>query len=322
MPKKFEHTDHDHDYDTANTDETVFDQVHQEYNYRLLNPDGTFNIDRKGKSGANMYETILGMSWLKIILLFFVFYFLINSVFALLFMSVGVENIKGIHTGTWWENFLQMIYFSIHTFTTVGYGHLSPQGSSANMLAAFVAFIGLISFAILTGLSFAKFSKPKSHILFSEKMLLAPNPNKGDKPSLQFRIVSATKNQIIDLEARVTLAWIENIGGLKRRKFEKLDLELESIHLFPLNWTIVHMIDDTSPLKGLTQNVLRAKQMEILILIKGFDDTYSQIVHSKHSYSCDNLVENAQFTPMYENTNDKTILHLSKLDAHDDYKFS
>lgn len=289
--------------------------------YRLINSDGTFNIVRKGLSGANLYEQILSMSWSKIILIFFGFYFTINCLFALLFMIIGIESIQGIQGVSWVEHYVQMIYFSIQTFTTVGYGQMSPMGNMANLLSAFIAFIGLISFAILTGLSFAKFSKPRAHILFSKNMLIAPNPLKGNAPSLQFRIVNTSKNQIIDLQARVTLAWLEEESGVRRRKFKRLELELENIHLFPLNWTLVHPINEDSPLAGKSLHELLEKQMEVLILVKGFDDTYSQIVHSKRSYSCKDLVEGGAFEPMYEISTDKTILHLTKLDRFKLHKF-
>lgn len=308
--------------DEEETDQTAFSAEVIGDDYRLINSDGTFNIKRIGSSGTNVYEKVLENSWTAIIAGFLFFYFAINSVFALIFICIGVENIRGATTGSFFDEFTQMIYFSFQTFTTVGYGYMSPSGQEANLFAAFVAFIGLISFAILTGLSFAKFSKPKAHIQFSDKMLIAPNPKRNNSPSLQFRIVNQTNNQIIDLEARVTLAWLENIDGIMRRRFERLDLEIELIHLFPLNWTIVHHINEDSPLFGKTLENFIQNKMEILVLIKGFDDTYSQMVHSKRSYSCCDLIEGAKFVTMYENTEDKTILRLSKLNEYEPYVFN
>ena len=315
---------HKYSYDESEigeSDQLVFNDPKNSDNYRLINPDGTFNIDRRGKSGANMYEAVLVMSWTKIILNFLMIYFLFNCVFGLVFMVIGPENVRGVQEGTWMEMYTQMIYFSIQTFTTVGFGHLSPQGNAANLLSAFVAFVGLISFAILTGLSFAKFSKPKAHILFSKKMLIAPNVNNNSIRSLQFRIVNGTSNQIIDLQARVTLAWLQEEDGQMRRKFKRLDLEFESIHLFPLNWTVVHNIDKDSPLYGKSLQKLIDHQLEVLVLIKGFDDTYTQIIHSKRSYSCSDLVDGARFKPMYRNTESLTILELSKIDDIEEHVF-
>lgn len=308
-------------FDYSETDNTTFLESLSKSEGRLLNPDGTFNIERRGFSSSTMYERILGFSWTKILLFFLTFYFFINTLFAFGFLLIGPENVKGIKPGTFWEGYTQMLYFSVQTFTTVGYGHLSPIGNAANLLASVVAFIGLITFAILTGLSFAKFSKPEAHILFSDHILLAPNPLKNNQPSIQFRIVNTSKNQLIDLEARVTLTWLEEVNGELKRKFERLDLELESIHLFPLNWTIIHMIDAASPFYGLSKFEMAARHMELLILVKGYDDTYTQKIHTKRSYSFADLIEGATFTSMYENTTKNTILHLSKLNEYEPYEF-
>ena len=303
------------------SDDLIMNDTGKNDNYRLINPDGTFNIERRGKSSVNAYETVLAMSWTKILVSFLIIYFLFNCVFGLVFMAIGPEHILGARGDTWLEMYTQMIYFSIQTFTTVGYGHLSPEGNAANLVSAFVAFIGLISFAILTGLSFTKFSRPKAHILFSDKMLIAPNSNKNNMRSLQFRVVNATNNQIIDLQARVTLAWLQEVDGQTRRKFKRLDLEFESIHLFPLNWTVIHNIDEDSPLYGKSLQKLIDNKLEVLVLIKGFDDTYSQTIHNKRSYSCSDLIDGARFVSMYKNTESTTILELSKLNDIEKYKF-
>ncbi len=308
-------------FDNSETDDAVFLESLSKVGSRLLNPDGTFNIERRGFTTSNMYERILSFSWTKILISFLLFYFFINTLFAFAFIACGPENVDGIELGSFWENYTQMLYFSIQTFTTVGYGHMNPSGYAVNLLASFVAFVGLLSFALLTGLSFAKFSKPQAHIIHSKNILLAPNPLRNNQPSLQFRIVNTSRNQLIDIEARVTLTWLEEIDGVLKRKFSRLDLELESIHLFPLNWTIIHMIDENSPLLGLTKAQMISQHMELLILVKGFDVTYSQQIHSKRSYRFTDLIENARFISMYENTDINTVLHLSRVDDYEEYNF-
>lgn len=308
-------------FDISETDETVFREKLDNIGSRLLKPDGTFNIERRGQSAATMYERILSFSWSKIILSFLLFYLLVNAVFALLFLACGTDSVNGMESGTLVENYLGMLFFSIQTFTTVGYGHLNPVGPAANLISAIVAFVGLITFAILTGLSFAKFSKPQAHIRFSNNIIIAPNPLKKNKPSLQFRMVNSSRNQLIDMEARVTLTWIEEIDGSARRKFERLDLELESIHLFPLNWTIIHMINKDSPLYGLTKSEMINRHMELLILVKGFDDSYTQKIHSKRSYSFSDLIYGAKFIPMYAHDDQSTVLHLSRIHDYEKYEF-
>lgn len=298
-------------FDTAETDESGFGNVPKGSGYRLIHPDGSFNIERKGSLLTNLYESLLYLGWRKFIFGLLIFFFVSNAGFALVYMVIGVENIRGFEPGSLFDNFAQSLFFSIQTFTTVGYGYMSPIGYQANLLSSIVSFVGLITFSLATGIFFVKFSRPHPHILFSDNMLVAPN--RQGKKSLQFRIVNASHNQLFDLEARVTLAWLEEEDGVMRRKFSRLDLELESIHLFPLNWTIVHPITPESPLYNKTRENFEESKMEVLILIKGYNDTYSTMMHAKRSYSCGELVVNAKFLPMYENDKDKTVLNLAKL---------
>ena len=139
----------------------IFNDLNNSDNYRLINADGTFNINRRGKSEVNIYEVVLAMPWNKIIFSFLIIYFMFNCAFGLLFMALGSENIRGAQKGTWLEMYTQMICFSIYTFMTVGFGDLSLQGNAANLLSAFV---GLFLFALSIGLSFSKFSKLKAYV--------------------------------------------------------------------------------------------------------------------------------------------------------------
>ena len=302
---------------SAETSEEIFQEVPHAGNYRLISKDGNFNIRRVGNFSSNLYEYLVNIDWGRFILISMVFFFISNAFFAVLFLCLGKGAVNGFTHGTLYEDFLQYLFLSIQTFTSVGYGHLNPESNLANILASFIAFFGLLSFAIATGLCYAKFSKPVSHILFSDKMIIGPD-RKGKK-SLQFRIVNSSNNQIIDLQARVTLAWVEMIDGTMRRKFQWLDLEIENIHLFPLNWTIVHSITKDSPLYNLTKEMMLDKKMEVLILIKGHDDTYSKTVHSKQSYNCEDLQIHKTFVPMYKNTAEGTVLDLSVLNEVIDY---
>jgi len=259
----------------------------------------------------NLYEFLLEMSWIGFFVRLTTFYFVINSLFAVALLLNGIENIKGAEAGTPLEEFSAALYFSIQTFTTVGYGEMSPSGPFANLLASFIAFSGLLTFAIATGLFFARFSRPVSHMIFSENLLITPN--KAGVKSLQFRIANGNNSQLIDAEARVTLTWLEQIQGVTRRRFHRLDLEIDKIYMFPLNWTLVHPIDDRSPLEGTNLQTLREQHLEVLILIKAYDETYDHYVHSKKSYNCENIKEHVRFVTMYETDGQETTLHLDKI---------
>ena len=285
---------------------------------RLLNHDGSFNVVRQGHEAKSIYQSLMTTTWLKFFLLVFGFFMVCNLVFASIFTLIGVEHIGATQVGLF-DDYMESFYFSVQTFTTLGYGRLSPSGHMANLVAAVDAFTGMMTVALLTGLFFARFSKPKAYIAFSKQILIAPDRN-GNK-SLQFRIVHKVKDKIIDLEARVTMTWLEKDGDRVRRMFAKLPLQIERIFLFPLNWTLVHTIDENSPLHNLEFTEILSKNAEILVVIKGYDETYSTIVHADRSYQCSDLINGARFTGMYEIRKDDTLLDLDKLDDHIPYDF-
>ena len=285
---------------------------------RLLNNDGSFNVVRKGYEAKSVYQRLMNTSWLKFFFLVFGFFMVCNLFFAVIFTLIGVDQV-GVTPTTAIDDFLESFYFSVQTFTTLGYGRLSPIGHLSNLVAAVDAFTGMMTVALLTGLFFARFSRPRAYIAFSDNILIAPD-RFGNK-SLQFRIVHKTKAKVIDLEARVTITWLEKDGVRIRRKFAKLPLQIERIFLFPLNWTLVHMIDENSPLHGLKFNDILSKNAEILVVVKGYDETYSTVVHADKSYQCVDFIDGAQFTPMYQIRKDDTLLDLDKLNDHTPYSF-
>jgi inward rectifier potassium channel len=258
------------------------------------------------------YQSLVEMPWTRFFLLLGTVYLGINAIFGVLFYMCGLDSFSGLQAGsTAWE-YLQLFFFSVQTFTTVGYGSISPQGLAANFIATIDAFFGLISFALATGLLFARFSKPKAQILFSKHALIAPY-NGGW--SFQFRIANLRNNNIINLEAKVTMTWLEDNQGSKLRRFQPLELERSKVSLFPLNWTIVHPIDTESPFCGKSQEDLEEIEAEILILISGFDDTFAQSIHDNGSYLAREIIWQAKFEGMYHPENGKTILDLNKINA-------
>lgn len=290
-----------HAFDTATT--------------RLITEDGHFNIERRGQSVKSMYLDLVNMTWPRFFLVITGAYLAINGVFALIFYWMGVEQITGIESVSPGVDFLNAFFFSIQTFTTVGYGHLSPSGLMTSFVASLDSFVGLLSFALATGLFFARFSKAEAHIEFSKHMLLSPY---NGSRSLQFRLVHLKDTKVVGLEARVILSWLEvDDNGKVRRKFHRLKLELDSIFLFPLNWTIIHKITDTSPLYEMSEEDLKQKNIELLVLVKGYDESYGKEIHASASYDCRQLISGATFNPMYETTSEKTILYLDRInDIH------
>lgn len=283
---------------------------------RLINSDGSFNIERRGVRYWAPYQSSVEMSWPQFLGMILLAFIGINALFAIIFQIIGVHSLHGVdHQGVL-ENFANCFFFSVQTFTTVGYGAISPGGLPANIVASLCALVGLISFAIATGLFFARFSKPVANIKFSKHALIADY--QGGK-SFQFRIANKRDAKILDLEAKVTMAWTERLedGGIRRR-FAGLELERDQVYMFPLNWTIVHPIDENSPLNGKTKADLEFLNVEFIILIEGHHETYAQQVQRVYSYFWNEVIWDANFQPMYfPGDNGKTILQLDWIDAID-----
>jgi len=287
---------------------------------RIINKDGSFNVYRSGlkPSLRNTYQVLIRMSWTRFLLVVFLFLFIVNAVFALLYTLIGVEQI-GAESTNFGNDFLEAYFFSFQTFTTVGYGALSPIGKTTSIIAALEAIIGWMCFAIITGILYGRFSKPSALIKFSEKALISPYKNGLN--SLQFRVANMRKSNLMEMEATVMLMMIERDKtgkGILKRNFLRLPLERSSILFFPLNWTIVHPITRDSPLYGKSLEEMADLDAEVLIMIKGFDDTFSNVVHSRHSYKCDEIINGAKFTSAYETQDDGNILLY--FDKMDDYK--
>ncbi len=281
---------------------------------RLVNKDGTYRVTRTGFTAWHPYQTLVEMSWTKFSLVTLVYYVLLNALFAVLFTFLCPTALSGEHFDSFWPNFSKAYFFSIQTSTTVGYGGVVPLSFLANVLASALALIGLMTFALATGLLFARFSKPVAMILYSKNVLIAPYQ---DGTSLQIRIVNARKSQLMDLEAQISLSWIENVDGIERRRFQTLHLERHKIFAFPLNWNLVHPIVEGSPLYQKSHEEMKRLSMELVVFVKGFDVVFNQNVHSGSSYVADEFVWNAAFAPMYDATPEEgVVLNMDKIDDY------
>ena len=263
---------------------------------RAINRDGTFNVHRKGTRwrDVNLYLKLIDTTWPRFLAIVLAGFLFINMVFATTYMTIGIEHLQGSEPEM--SPFVNAFFFSIHTLTTVGYGNIFPRGAATNLVTAIEAATGLMVFAIATGLLYGRFSKPSARIVFSDHILVAPYQ---DGVSLQFRITNARSNVLLDLQARVLLMTVDLVDGQLKRDFVDLPLERRHIYFFPLTWTIVHPIDSKSPLYGKTSQDLAKVSAEILILIQGFDDTFSQVVHARYSYKHDEIVWGAKFVPAF-----------------------
>jgi inward rectifier potassium channel len=290
--------------------------VARESRQRLLNRDGSFNVMRAGLgflASLSPYHALLTMSWWRFFGLTALFYFGANLLFAAAYMLCGPGSLSVPESAGIESRFLQAFFFSIHTLATIGYGTISPVGFAANVIVSIESFIGLFGLALCTSLLFARFSRPTARILFSDRAVIAPY---REVTAFEFRIANARRNQIIELEAKVLFARFEEVNGRPLRRFYPLKLERDRVVFFPLSWTIVHPIDGTSPFYGMSPEDLSKTRGEFLVLLTGFDETFSQTVHARSSYMADEVVWNARFADIFNRPADDGLLTIDVRKLH------
>ena len=286
---------------------------------RLLNRDGTFNVRRNDLSAFhpyNAYHTLLSLPVPRLLALMVAGYVVTNLLFASLYWLAGPETLAGAARSPA-ERFADCLFFSVQTLATIGYGKLVPNTGVANYLVALEALVGLLGFAVLSGLLFARFTRPTAKISFSRHAIIAPYEHGW---ALMFRLVNLRNHDLTDVHAVVSLAhWIDE-NGRRRRRFDQLALERDFIIFMPLHWVVVHPIVEGSPLRGFTPETLAAADPEIVCLISAADETFAQTVHAKTSYDKGDLVWGARFLDMYLPDTDRVAIDLNRL--HDTERVS
>jgi inward rectifier potassium channel len=266
---------------------------------RLLNRDGSFNVQTRGRGlhAFLAYSNLVSTTWNRFFLFVAILYLALNGFFALGYVACGTGGlVNTLDTGIY-SPFLKAFFFSIHTSATIGYGSTVPVGLATNTLVALESVVSLLGLAVVTGLVFARFSRPIADILFSRTAVMSWI---GNLRAFQFRIINSRNNQIIDLRCRLLVSRFEtNASGISVRRYYPLRLERESVVFFPLSWTVVHTIDQDSPLFGITEDELCGSGAEFLILLTGMDETFSQVVNARSSYRANEIVWNAKFSDIF-----------------------
>ena len=272
--------------------------VSEESQRRLLNRDGTFNVRRTGLGffeTVSVYHFLLEISWPRFLGLTAVLYILANAAFAGAYTALGPEALSGLTATSGWAALSEAFFFSVHTFATIGYGDVTPASWQADVVVTLESLAGLLAFGLAAGLMFARFARPNARIIFSRNAVIAPY--KGGE-GFEFRIVNSRKNQIVEVTARVVLA--RRTEGGSGRSYHELRLERDKVAIFPLAWTIVHPIDESSPIAGLSLEDLRACEAEFLVLLTGFDETFAQTVHARSSCRTEQVLYGARFANMFD----------------------
>jgi len=289
-----------------------------ETNQRLVTKTGRSNVRRKGLSfleELSFYHSLITMPWWKFNLLVAGAYLSVNLLFAVLYYYIDIANINGMVAANNFERFMEAFFFSTQSLTTVGYGRLNPVGIVDSTIAAFESMMGLLGFALATGLLYGRFSRPVVKMLYSNVGVIAPY---RDMHGFMIRLANKRKNDLIEVEAQMIYSWVTNENGKESRHFQDLTLELKRITVLSSTWTLVHPIDDNSPMKDLTPKDLEARNVEVVINIKAFDESFSQTVYTRTSYKYNEIVSNVKFISAISPLPDGSIL--VELDKISDYE--
>jgi inward rectifier potassium channel len=299
--------------------DTGFGTNPNDYGGRFINKDGSFNLKKEGMpfwERFSVYHSMLNLPVWKFIALIVIFFLTINLFFACVYFLIGTEQMQGVIGKTPWSTFKEMYFFSTETFTTVGYGRVNPVGDAANFVAAIESMSGFLSFAIATGLIYGRFSKPRSYLVFSDYALISPYQG---KTALMFRFASyKDKHTLTNVEIKVNIGLLVQENDVPGYKYYDLELERSRVESLPMNWTVVHPINEKSPLMGFTYEDMKTADIELYVLVRGFDDVYSNHVLQRTSYTYAEILFNRKFIPMYRESSDgkTTILELQKLDEY------
>ena len=283
---------------------------------RMVKNNGDYNVLLKGTkySTKDIYIYLTKMSWKFFLSIITLAFLLINLFFACIYVGIGEEAILGASKNDWLNHFWHAYFFSCQTFTTVGYGLLAPQTFTANAVAAIEVFIGLLWFAVITGLLYARFSRPTTRIAFSKNIIIAPYKN---IKALELRVVNERQSPMREVNADLILSINElREDNSVHRNYYNLQLERKNILFFPLSWTIVHPIDEVSPFFNKTKDEVLAMDIELFVFLKGYDDTFTQTIPTSHSYLSGDLVWGARFVRNFHTAqNGQTVLQIDKNDA-------
>ncbi len=266
-----------------------------EKNQRLITKSGQSNVKRKGLSffeELSFFHSLITMSWTKFNFLVLSAYLIVNLIFAALYSWVGYNELGGMLAQTQGDKFWEAFFFSAQSLTTVGYGRINPVGMGASEVAAVESMVGLLGFALATGLLYGRFSRPIAKLLFSHVAVIAPY---RDMKGFMIRLANKRKNDLIEVEAQMIYTWVVNENGKELRKFENLELEIKRISVLSATWTVVHPIDDNSPMKNLTKQDFENRNAEVLLNIKAFDETFSQTIHSRTSFKFHEIEMDAKY---------------------------
>jgi len=265
----------------------------RERRHRLLRPDGSSSVVRvglEGESGRDLYHFLMTSSWAQFFTAIFASYVLTNAGFAMGFWLLAdqIDNVR---------SYADAFFFSVQTMASIGYGRSVPVGLGANVLVTLEAFVGMLAVSIGAGLMFARFTRPKAGVLFSERAVITMHDG---EPMLMFRLANKREAHIVEAHVYVVLAYDDlTKEGERLRRLEDLKLRRDTSPSFVLSWTVRHPINELSPLYQKTHEQLIAARAEILVVFSGFHESFNQTVHARRAYGADDIHWNHKLVDIF-----------------------
>lgn len=288
--------------------------VQAERSGRFLTADGRFNTRRLGLRGwgsLSPFHLMLSLNWWMFFALVLALFVLTNLVFAALYGLCGADALQMTTEHPIDNTFWKAFFFSIETLSTIGYGHIAPTTMAAHLVSSVEAFTGLLGVALITGVLFARFSRPNTHILWSKNVIFAPYQG-GE--ALMVRLTNGAYNELIELDVQIVLVFYEWVQGQKVRRFYPLKLERHEVEFFSLAWTLVHPLTPSSPLWSLTPQHMHEREIELMVILHATDDVLSQRVHARVSYTAEDFLWNVKFASVYvSNSHGAVTIDVRKL---------
>ncbi|TNE44346.1 MAG: ATP-sensitive inward rectifier potassium channel 10 [Deltaproteobacteria bacterium] len=270
------------------------------------------HVNRRRAYLTDLYASLLKMKWRYLLIIFATMYLLLNAAFATLFVSIG-DCIHGAQPGSWVDAF----FFSIQTLSTIGYGGMTPKGNLSNTLVAIESWLGILGVATFTGIIFTKFARPSARFLFSRRAVVH---RRNGIPSLLFRVANERGNYVVEASMRATVLLDETTSeGDRMRKLHDIELVRTFSPIFILSWTAIHVIDETSPLYGLSPQEMIDRDCRMIISMSGIDGVFSQTIHAYHVYYPDELAWNARYVDVVQTTEPGKVI-LDYKDFHSYYE--
>jgi inward rectifier potassium channel len=243
------------------------------------------------------YHLLLTVPWPGFLILICIFYVAINTLFALTYL-LGGDCIANAQPGS----FVDAFFFSVQTLASIGYGAMYPKTTYAHVIVTIEAITGLMGIAVMTGLAFARFSRPTARVMFSKVAVITPHQG---VQTLTFRTANQRRNMILEAQVKLYLMRDEvtNEGDLIRRIYD-LQLIRNQTPSFSLSWSVMHKIDESSPLYGMTPELLIKTHSLMMVSLSGIDETVAQVVHARHTYGYEDILWNSKFVDIMHHSPD------------------